>query len=179
MAKRAGRAEALRAGTAAAVVAGILLSGCVSAEPQDRPPPKQPQWARPTALLVSTSFPEDTDGNGYLDQMGVTVYAFDEQFAVAPIRVDGAFTFTLTHGDGAPLAEWVYSAEETAAAMRSLKAGPGYLFKLSLADKGIERTEHRNAELHTTLATEGGTALRAKALTVTVGRTGIRPSGAE
>lgn len=158
-------------------LACLALAGCVSAEPRDRAPPKQPQWARPTTMLVSTSFPEDSDGNGYFDTMGVTVYLFDDQFAVAPIQVPGTFSFTLTGPDGQDLATWTLPPDRAAAAVRAMPPGPGYVIRLSLLEGGTDRTTARNAELYAVFSPAEGEPVRAKALTVTVGRSGLRPSG--
>lgn len=165
------------AALAAVLIAMMLAPGCVSAEPRDRPAPKQPQWARPSALLVSTSFPEDTDGNGYLDAIGVTVYVFDDQFPGASIQVPGAFSFSLTGPQGVTLARWDLTADQAAALVRSMPPGPGYVIRLSLLEQGTDRTDVRNAELHTVFTPTSGQAVRAKALTVTIGRSGLRPSG--
>ncbi|MCC6676588.1 MAG: hypothetical protein IT436_05535 [Phycisphaerales bacterium] len=157
--------------------AGVVAAGCVSAEPRDRPPPKQPEWAKASALLVSTSFPEDTDGNGYLDTIGLTAYIFDDQFPGASIQVPGAFNFALNAPDGAPLAAWDLTPQETEAIVRVMPPGPGYVVRLSLLEKGTDRTDFRSAELHTTFTPVSGKAVRAKSLTVTIGRSGLRPAG--
>lgn len=159
----------------AAALAAILVAACVSDEPRDRPLPKQPDWAKPSDLLVSVSFPEDTDGNGYLDTTGVTAYVFDEQYPLAPIQVPGAFSFILLTTDGVTLARWDMSAQETTAAVRPMRTGPGYVFRLNLLDKGGDRTDARNAELVSVFTPVTGKPVRAKSLTVTLGRAGVRP----
>lgn len=161
----------------AAILAAGFAAGCVSAEPKDRPPPQQPSWARPSTILISTSFPEDTNGNRYLDQIGVTVYLFDDQFAAAPLRTPGSFTFTLKSGDGAPIREWIISAEEADKAVRPMPPGPGYIFRLSLLKDGTDEIEVRNAELFSVFTPKEGEPVRGKALTVTIGPAGIRPMG--
>lgn len=159
-------------------VLAALPGGCVSDEPRDRPPPKQPDWAKPTDLMVSSGFPEDTDGNGYLDRINVVAYLFDNQFANAPLRVPGTFTFMLQTSDGRTITQWNISAADSDAAARPMKAGPGYVFKLSLLDNGSDKIDIRNAELVSLFTPTGGKPVRSKALTVTLGRIGTRSTAA-
>jgi hypothetical protein len=167
----------VRGALGAVAVGWLLAAGCVSAEPADRPPPKQPSWAKPSDLLVSSGFPEDIDGNGYLDTMAMTVYVFDAQFPGASIQAPGTFAFALTTPDGKPIARWDLTIEETTAAARPMPPGPGYLFKLSLLDKGGDKINTRVAELSTVFTPVTGKPVRAKSLTVTFGQTGARTGG--
>lgn len=178
MSERRNRLGSWRAGAAlSTLAAAALLTGCVSAEPADRPPPKQPSWAKTTDVFVSSGFPEDTDGNAYLDTMAVTMYLFDGQFPGASIRVPGSVSFVLMTSEGSPLGRWDLTEQQTAASARPMPPGPGYVFKLSLLDHGTDKLDSRVAELAATFTPTGGKPVRAKVLTITLGRTGLRPPG--
>src|SRR5262245_44655715 len=117
------------------VIAGsALLVGCVSDEPQKKLGP-QPANVQPSRLGVWATLPEDTDANGYLDTVDVTVYVSSDSYA-APIAVPGSFEFKLIGKSGKELAKWDIPEAKAAQAMRRMAVGPAYLFRLSVLDVG-------------------------------------------
>src|SRR5262245_30533374 len=92
------------------VAVSCTLAGCVTEgpplPPAPRPPPPQAADAKPDHIVSSApQVPEDTDRNGFYDQISVTIYLFDDRYRT-PIDVPGSFTFTLTDEKGKALATW-------------------------------------------------------------------------
>lgn len=135
-----------------------VAGGCVT-ENKFHKPPAQPEWVQPQNLSLFATFPEDTDGNGYYDTLTATVYLFDQRFP-APVRVPGAFEFTLLNRDGKPIATWKRDAAQTSAAERAMPAGPGYFFTLDLRDAGIEKLPSQVVDLGATFMPQNGRAVQ-------------------
>jgi hypothetical protein len=122
-----------------------LLVGCVSDEPQKKLGP-QPANVQPSRLGVWATLPEDTDSNGYLDTVDVTVYVSSDAYA-APIAVPGSFEFKLIGKSGKDLAKWDIPEAKAAQAMRRMGVGPGYIFRLSVLEAGNDRVEAQAVNL--------------------------------
>lgn len=151
--------------------ATFLASGCNST-PRRGPKHAQPDGVRPTQLLPSVKFAEDTDGNGYYDTIDVVLYAFSAQYPDASIYVPGTFSFRLIARDGRVIRQWPFGPESAAAAVRRGPVGPGYEFRLSLLEGAGDRVEEPSAELTATFTPTGGQVLKAVATPVRIGRTG-------
>jgi len=104
--------------------------------------------------------PRDTNGNGYVDSVAITVFVFDQQRSVVPIAVPGSFTFRMTKPDGSVLAEWVLDEAETQKTLQPMPPGPGYLFDLSLLDKTKDTLDYQAVDLTGEFQPVGGKAVR-------------------
>ena len=122
-----------------AAAAGVLatVAGCVSDEPARRAVAPQPAGVRPATLFLSADLPDDTDGNGYVDTVDVTIYVFGEGYEAAPIFVPGTFEFSLNHRGGPEMAGWTLTPDQAAGTLRRFAPGPGYRIRLSLLDLGL------------------------------------------
>jgi hypothetical protein len=144
-----------------AVLTSLGLLGCaqVPVEKSGKPdlPEKQPDWVQPSRILLASQLPEDSDQDTFIDTIPVTVYLFDERFPL-PISVEGAFMFRVSVPGGKKLAEWNMDAAQTTAAIRKMRPGPGYLFRLNLAEGGGVVRETTSAELTVIFRPASGTA---------------------
>lgn len=122
--------------TRALLPALLLLAGCVAERP-DRKQFTQPDNAKPNQLAVYPDFWRDTNANGYLDSINVTVYLFDTSGAYAlSLAVPGTFTFKLARHNGPTIATWSFNQEQARAALRKASAGPTFIFELSILKAG-------------------------------------------
>lgn len=141
---------------AAAVCATMLLglAGCTTTTvstsdgrpmpPDPRPAPETPENALANRLVMSTTRPQDTNGNGYPDLIPVGVTLFAEPHAT-PVWRRGSFRFVVggvkevNEPDARPIAEWVLPPEEVQESRVRTMLGPGYSFSLSLLDNPSDR----------------------------------------
>jgi hypothetical protein len=150
------------------------LAGCVSDEPGRRRLPAQPPSIQPTAVGVWATPPRDTDANGFLDTVEVTVYVSSDQYP-APVHVPGRFTFRLIGTEKKELARWEFDEAATEAAMRRNTVGPGYYFRLSMLDVGTDEYEAQAADLAAEFTPRVGKSVSAPLTGLRFGR--IRPQG--
>jgi hypothetical protein len=108
--------------------------------------PTQPQGVVPSRAGVWAAAPIDTNGNGYLDTIDVTVYISSDSYP-APIAVPGSFEFRLIGKNGAELARWPIDETSAAAAVRNAPAGPAYIFRLNILDVGTDNVEAQAVDL--------------------------------
>jgi hypothetical protein len=135
-----------------------------------RDPGPQPTGAVPQALtLVAPNF-VDTDENQYRDSTSLVVYMFTSGYAV-PMTADGSFQFRLVDRGGAKtLATWDYTAAQSAAALRRLGPGPGYVFTLSLLEKGGDAIDLPDATLVCIFTPASGEPVRAESTPLLIGK---------
>jgi len=108
--------------------------------PKPHPAPAAPAGAiaNRMALLVGSKA-DDTNGNGYPDQIQATVVLFASPHPT-PILADGAFVFSLypmgqaKAAGGEVLAEWRVEGEAVRASQAVARYGPCYRFRLCLLD---------------------------------------------
>lgn len=171
--------------TAAATLVGALaaglafgLAGCKSVDdgPVDggRPTvvnPSQPSDAVVDRLSITSSWPEDTDANGYPDQIGVTAFLFDSRQPVVSIRAPGTFTARLLGADGKDVRTWTLTEKETDDSLRRMPVGPGYVFILDLNANGGDKLPTQNVDLLVSFTTAEGKVIRSRGATsLRVGR---------
>lgn len=137
-----------------------VVSGCVTTNPRARDVPRQPSDVAPSAVQLFASSPRDTNGNGYVDSVAVTVFVFDQQRSVVPIAVPGSYTFRMTRPDGSVLAEWEMDESQTQKALQPMPPGPGYLFDLSLLTKSKDTLDFQAVDLTGEFQPVGGKAVR-------------------
>lgn len=146
----------------------IALPACKPVPVEDKPnamPEKQPEWVQPSRILVASQLPEDSDLDGYIDTIPVTLYLFDERYPFA-ISKPGSFVFRVSIPGGKQLAEWTMDEGTTQSAMRKLRPGPGYLFKLNLIEGGGEVRQATPAELTVFFRpSDGGPELKSQGAT--------------
>lgn len=157
---------------AAAMIAGAVLAGGCQSQPKRGPKRPQPPAIQATQLLPSVKFFEDTDGNGFLDTVEVTLYVFSEQYPDASVFIPGGFEFKLTGREGRVLREWKLNEEQARAAVRRGPVGPGYIFRLSLLDGGTDKLDEASAELFASFVPAGSPPVKSVSTTVRIGRTG-------
>lgn len=153
------------------LVLAVALCGCVSDEPQKKLGP-QPANIQPTRLGVWATLPEDTNANGYLDTVDVTVYVSSDSYA-APIAVPGTFEFKLIGKSGKELAKWDISEAKAAQAARRMPVGPAYLFRLSMLDVASDQIEAQAVNLTAEFRPKNGEPVRAPLTALQFGK--IRP----
>src|ERR1043165_2813170 len=108
-----------------------ILAGCVA---EQRRPAETPDEAKPVKIVpaASGSF-VDTDGNRYRDSSTVVVYVLADSTRYAiPMKARGAFNIRLEDRTGLTLGEWSFDKAQTAACLRSMPPGPGFVFDLDL-----------------------------------------------
>jgi len=124
------------------VCALLAASGCVTETTSSAPitnrekpsRPTRPVGVEPQQMVLSAGMPSDADGNGFPDQIPVTIYLFGDarQYAM-PIAQKGTFEFEVKSRGGYEIGKWVFSEEETARAMADSPAGLCYRFALRLS----------------------------------------------
>lgn len=117
----------------------------VTSEPKKLDPP--PRGTRPEQMTLIAAVPADGDANGFPDTIPVVVYLFPS-VRVHPLSMvePGEFDFRLTDRDGEVLGEWIFDAQDTAAAAQDLPPGRGYVFGLRLAP-GVDRRPNQPGSL--------------------------------
>jgi hypothetical protein len=150
----------------------LFPAGCVSDEPGRRPLPAQPASIQPTAVGVWATPPRDSDSNGFLDSVDITVYVSSDQFP-APVHVPGRFTFRLIGSDKSELAKWEYDEPATTAAMRRNAVGPGYFFRLNVKDVAKDEFEAQSTDLAAEFTPRAGSPVSAPQTGLRFGR--VRP----
>lgn len=123
---------------------GLGLGGCATSVPVDdengattrlRPPPAGTTASR---VLVSSTVPVDTVGNGHGDRFTVVVYLFGpmDRYPL-PFWETGSFEFVLRDArSGETMMSWSVAAEEARGSRQLLQPGPAYMFDLSLIEAG-------------------------------------------
>jgi hypothetical protein len=132
----------------AAILSAACLGACVDDQPtkQRHSLPPQPKDVQATKLGVWAGLPEDTNANGYLDTIDITVYVSSDTFP-ATIAVPGSFEFKLLGKDGKEFAKWQITEEQAAKAAHKMPAGPGYYFHLSILDVANDQVDASDANL--------------------------------
>lgn len=118
-----------------------MLTACVSqtrpTAPQanhDRPAlPTKPAGFRAQQMLLSAGVPSDVDGNGFPDQIPVTVYLFGDGRYELPVAEPGSFEFEIKSKGGQDIGLWRFPPDETARAIGGSSVGTCYRFALQLA----------------------------------------------
>jgi hypothetical protein len=160
-------------------VAALLLAGCSAAPHGSASRP--PNDAEPGVLAITATDFIDTDGNKYRDTSTVVVYVFPESAEYhLPMRAQGSFEFFLEDPSGGVLTTWRFVEGQTIAARRDLAPGPGFVFDLSLLERGTDRFNIPEAELVSVFTpSDGGKPLRSRTqsplLVGSVGRSGGVP----
>lgn len=152
------------------------LTGCVTEGPPPKPKPP-PAPTQPSGLKVERILPMagqvmgDSDRNGYVDALTVTVYVFARGYDPA-IEADGSFEFELRGPDGGTIHTWLLDPNAVKAAMKRYPPGPAYQIDLTLLDRpGGDELERQRGELWTRfLPSDGGVPIESRSpLTVTLG----------
>jgi hypothetical protein len=149
----------------------LPLAGCVSDEPRHSMP-RQPTDVQPTRMGVWATLPEDTDANGFLDTVDVTVYISSDRYP-APIAVPGTFEFKLMGKENKELARWDIPQDKARASARKMPAGPAYFFRLSVLDAGSDKFDPQAVDLTAEFKPVTGAPVRAPLTALRFGR--IRP----
>lgn len=85
-------------------------------------------------MVLSAGVPSDADGNGFPDQIPVTIYLFGDTNRYAmPLAQKGSFEFEVKSRGGYEIGKWVFSPEETSRAMADSPTGFCYRFALRLS----------------------------------------------
>jgi hypothetical protein len=174
---RRSRSNRVLAGCAVLAL-GLAGGGCVTEGPPPKPLPReiptQPEGIHPDRVLSSAgAVLTDTDRNGYVDGLGVTVYLFAKGYDL-PITATGSFEFKLVEAGGAEskvICTWVLDPSATKAAIQKFIPGPGYHFDLSLLDRpGGDKLATQRAELWTRFLPVGAAPIETRSpLTVNLG----------
>ncbi|MCC6425781.1 MAG: hypothetical protein IT435_03065 [Phycisphaerales bacterium] len=114
------------------IAACALLGACVSDDKKIAPLTDQPQWVRPTNVILNVEQPEDRNSDGYDDTIFVTIYVFDADFRAQSIKIDCSYDFSLVDSNGAPAMEWQVPREVVNAAYRREAPGPMVRLRLSI-----------------------------------------------
>jgi hypothetical protein len=135
------------------------LAGCVE-EGRGHKLGAQPRDVEPTRLGVWATLPEDTDANGYLDTVDVTVYVSSDTYS-APIAVPGEFEFRLMGRGGKEFSRWIIPEEKVGKSARRMPAGPAYFFRLSMLEVGTDQVDAHDATLTAEFRPKLGSPVRA------------------
>ncbi|HYE60489.1 MAG TPA: hypothetical protein VD997_00710 [Phycisphaerales bacterium] len=132
--------------------------------------PSQPANIQPSRVGVWATPPLDTDANGYVDTVEITVYVSADQHPV-PLSVPGTFTFRLIGRDKKDLATWHIDEPAAQAAMRRSRVGPGYFFTLNVKDVATDEIDAQSAELAAEFTPRTGKPVQAPLTGLRFGRT--------
>jgi hypothetical protein len=146
--------------------------------PAPRAAPTPPPSLRADRMVFTVgSKPDDTNNNGFPDQIKASVALFSSQHPTA-IRQDGAFVFEMYPqgqfgADGVrPLAHWRIEGEALKQFETVMLAGPSYMFQLSLLERGTDRLPLERADLVCIFEpADGSPAVRSQGVrTIQIGR---------
>jgi len=157
------------------VACGALVAaaaGCVSDEPERRAIRSQPTDIAPDTLWLGAKPFADSDSNGYLDTVDLTVYLFSDQYPEASLYVPGAFEFALVTKDAKELARWAFDSAAAREHAKRLAPGPCYLFSLSLLEKGSDEFDPQTANLTAAFIPQAGKPVKAHETGMRVGKVG-------
>jgi len=155
------------------LLAALSIPGCVAADDANRQTASAtPVGAKLTTMWLATTPPQDSDGNGCPDLIDVSMYLFAEPHPI-PLQQPGTLLFKLVAVSGEELASWQLAEEAVASGSASLPAGPGYLFRLNLLDRGSDKLPRQQAEILATFTSRDGTVVRQRSSTFKVGKVGI------
>ncbi len=142
----------------------VALGACAPrAQGPSTEPPHATQDIRPAVVALSANNFEDTDGNRYRDSANVTVFIFSDS-PRHPVAMEmlGEFDLTLTDATGTLLARWHFTAEQAERARGRFGPGPGFLFVLSLNDRGTDKMETHEAQLSCVFTPPDGPPIQAR-----------------
>lgn len=168
------RCMAALCGAAMTLAGPFAMSGCVTEQRGggQKVPENQPGWVVPSRLLAAIQLPEDTEANGYLDTIPVTVYLFDERYPMA-ISAVGEFVFRLHDANGKSIGQWTMDAQASKAAERKMRPGPGYQFRLDVRKFGTDVRDSATVDMTVQFVPERGEAvLGSSATTFRLGKAG-------
>jgi hypothetical protein len=141
--------------TTARLIPSLLLlpalSGCVADTPRNVNIP-QPEHSRPAKLVLSSTYPRDTNSNGYPDSLAARIHLFEDEggFPLS-LAADGTFHFELASPKGKTFASWSIGGDDAKRAMIRDSVGPCYVFELSLlADGKSDKIDAEKVDLHAT-----------------------------
>lgn len=118
--------------------AAIGLIGCETSPNRIKPLAVQPDWVRPTSIVLNVEQPEDRNSDGYDDTIFVTVYVFDADFRAQSIRVEGGYLFALVDADGMVAMDWDVPPEVVRDGYRIDAPGPMLRLRLTIPQDRAE-----------------------------------------
>jgi hypothetical protein len=120
-------------------VAGGCASGDRSGIKKFAPPPED---VMPRRLMVAKHSEIDTDSNGYIDGVLVSVYFFNYDRpgpgAEQPFHRDGTLRFELFGPGGEVLCKGQFDEQTMARSASTQRIGPGYALKIDFKPRGFE-----------------------------------------
>lgn len=139
--RRGDRVRRVSLTLATGVALSCVLTACVSQTRSTAPQanrekpalPSKPAGFRAQQMLLSAGVPSDVDGNGFPDQIPVTVYLFGDGRYELPVAETGSFEFEIKSRGGQDIGLWRFPVEETARAVGGSSVGTCYRFALQLA----------------------------------------------
>ena len=134
----------------------LALMGCHEGGGASR---QTPSDAAPAIVSLNVADFVDTDQNRYRDTTTIVAYVYAAGYPI-PVHARGSFDFELQTSKGETLKKWSFDEKRTAAAMRQMAPGPGFVFELSL--RGEDRLERSEAEVLCTFRPLNGTAILAR-----------------
>ena len=149
----------------ACAIVALTAAGCVVDAP---PRPRQPANVHPAKLVpAAVSEFQDTDDNRYRDSSPVVVYVMgDSPGYHLPLKIEGEFVLRLESPGGQLVAEWKFDRAATAAAMRVLNPGPGFVFELDLRKSATtgntDVVKQAEADLVVVFTSAAGETIRAR-----------------
>jgi len=147
-----------------------LVVGC-SNTPKRGPSRPPPPSVKPSLLVMSVGYFQDTNSNGYLDTVSGTLYVFANEYPEASLLLPASLTFHLTGREAKTIREWKLDEAQTAELARRGPAGPGYVFRISLLDNGgSDKIEETQGDLSVTYTTREGVSVRAAPNASRIGR---------
>jgi hypothetical protein len=134
----------------------LALAACADSHKSTRATPSD---AVPGAVALSVGDFADTDQNRYRDTTSITAYVYSLQYPI-PLAAKGSFEFELQSVRGEVLHRWSFDQRQSAAALRDMAPGPGFVFNLSLV--GGDRIEATDGEIVCTFRPVSGTPVHAR-----------------
>lgn len=165
----------------------IALGACTTSvttsdgRPMPRAPreaPEAPEGSRVNAMaMLVANKATDTNGNGYPDQIHVTVHLFALPHQ-SPIFEPGAMVFALyppgraIGPEAQPMLQWRLDAERVSGARTRTLAGPAHVFQLSLVEQGGDQYPLMTGNLtcHFLPADGAAAVASSEAVPVSIGR---------
>ncbi len=141
----------------------LVLAACSD---QDKAVKHSPSDAVPNAVALSVGDFVDTDQNRYRDSTNVTAYVHSIAYPI-PLAARGTFEFELQSSNGEVLHRWTFDQKQTAAALREMAPGPGFVFTLSLV--GADKIDLTEGEVVCTFRPLSGEPIRARPSPIAIG----------
>lgn len=137
---------------------GLLVSGCVSDEPQRRPM-SEPADLRADLVTIATYPLIDNDNNTYPDTIPIVVYLWDNRYPL-PMWAEGTMHFVLEDEQNRVIAEWDVPTDVLITSRRRDQVGASHVLTLDIRDATTDVLPATNVRLSARYVGDDGKVAR-------------------